>query len=427
MKNKKNDKKETKKCIGIDKKGDVCGKCIGISETYCEKHIYFDELTNEQLNDIKNGNAKTCDRCPQWHFENHKLCKPCQDKKSKKQKERKQKISRCKGIMGHGNGNQCIHLPVNGTEYCNSHEYMTEYTEEQIKLLHECSDCGMYKFTGANAICDVCIARAAEIRAKAKSKPEPKIICKGYVNDKPCIFEAKENGYCGKHEVQAWIEEMEKDNSKKVCTGYTRGCRNMLDKTNKFSRCEECRNDDKVIISKKIEESVKITNAIDEHVSFDDSDEFISIDDSGECVSDNVKNNKDIIENKADTSIQPTIKPIKKKRSKEEQKEYDRIRKQKYRTDKREEIGEQEYKIIHNETIKNYRDINKNKIAEETGKKQRSAYEQKEYNRNRKREYRNKLNANKIKKEKPTIEELREKERLRKQKQRASAKQKCAD
>ena len=41
-----------------------------------------------------------------------------------------------------------------------------------------------------------------------------------------CKYNAKENGYCGKHQIDAWKADVEKDGTKKVCKWYNRKCRN---------------------------------------------------------------------------------------------------------------------------------------------------------------------------------------------------------
>lgn len=236
MKMKKSEK-GTKRCIGIigHKHTKSCNKYVETDDdTYCDSHKYFIDLTNEEIEKIKDGEVKCCTRCNRWHFGNKKRCQPCIDYNSKLQKEKKQAIKKCGWFDRHDD--PCRRNAFEDTDYCDVHQYVKDYTEEMKEQSELCLGCVKVKYL-VNG-CDVCKVRAAENRAKAKL--EPQIICKGYVGDEPCTFKADENGYCGKHQLQLWKGDMEKDGTKKVCIGYERSCRNILDKNDKYSSCKEC-------------------------------------------------------------------------------------------------------------------------------------------------------------------------------------------
>ena len=69
--------------------------------------------------------------------------------------------------------------------------------------------------------------------------------CKGIVlsTKKPCIYDAKENGFCGRHQSQTFMETA-KTAGKTVCRHFERGCRNYIsedDIRGKITSCSECR------------------------------------------------------------------------------------------------------------------------------------------------------------------------------------------
>lgn len=150
-------------------------------------------------------------------------------------------MSKCKGKDKHGN--PCINHPVNYTKFCNFHDYMISYTEEMMNNLTSCSGCHLAKYLGDFKTCNDCKERSRLNREKAKEK----IVLCIYDN---CIFKkSKENDYCGKHQLAFWKKTVEKNDTKKVCYGYLRGCRQLLDIDDKYSNCKNCRNDVSKIIA----------------------------------------------------------------------------------------------------------------------------------------------------------------------------------
>ena len=237
-------KVKTKKCSGIvrNKSNEKCPKNISENEIYCNHHSYFKNLTDEQIDEIKDGKVKCCRRCGCWHFGDKPKCDICLKQQSLYHKQKKEKEARCKGKRKNDDKG-CQNRPINKTNYCKDHQFMVGYTDDQLNNLKKCSDCKRWIYFVDGKTCDNCKERGKGNREKHR---ENKIICKGNVKGKPCTFEALENGYCGNHQVQAWKIEVEKDESKKVCKDYIRGCKNVLEKIisgkqNKQERCNNCR------------------------------------------------------------------------------------------------------------------------------------------------------------------------------------------
>jgi len=224
-----------KKCNGIFKTKERCYRNVINNQIYCDKHKYFENFSDEQINDIINDKAKTCNRCNKWNFDNDKpQCSSCFDKNKEYAKQRHMKKIRCKWIDRYNE--PCRVKPLENNEYCKFHQYVNNYTEEQKLASTLCKGCNLVKYLVDG--CTVCRERAKENREKHKSV---KIICKGFVGNNSCVFEAQENGYCKKHQVQMWINEIEMDKTKKVCSGWNRGCKNILDINYEFKKCDDCR------------------------------------------------------------------------------------------------------------------------------------------------------------------------------------------
>ena len=234
---------ERKRCSGIVRKQHTkqCDRFVDDDNEYCDHHDYFNRLSDVDIERIKAGEVICCNKCGKWHFSDKNRCQICIDRDKELTKNKKAKIKKCEGLQR--DGMQCENLPVDETDYCNIHQYILGYTEEQKNLMVLCKNCNKYKFTGGHKTCEICRERSEKNREKDKTIQ--KIICKGFVKNKPCNCEAKENGYCGNHQVQMWKNDVEKNNDKKVCGKYDRGCRNILDKNYEFSNCDKCRGEER--------------------------------------------------------------------------------------------------------------------------------------------------------------------------------------
>jgi hypothetical protein len=144
----------------------------------------------------------------------------------------KKKVVKCRGIDIHGNPCRA-NDKENG--FCQNHDYMKDYTDEMMANLTPCSGCKRQMYLPNGGTCDDDKKRAKEIREKKK---QTNVKCK----KNNCDFKSKGNGYCGKHHLQAWKDEVEKS-GKKVCVNYIRACRNILEPDSENSRCQKCRGD----------------------------------------------------------------------------------------------------------------------------------------------------------------------------------------
>ena len=132
------------------------------------------------------------------------------------------------------NGEPCRCAAVEETRFCKFHQYMTAYTDAMLENTEMCSGCKkMYYFGEGRKICDKCADRS---KANRTAKREHVVLC---AKD-ACIYKrSDENKYCKLHQTQLFVDETIAEN-KKLCKGYTRGCRNKLEQSYSFSKCQDC-------------------------------------------------------------------------------------------------------------------------------------------------------------------------------------------
>lgn len=121
-------------------------------------------------------------------------------------------------------GKNCVRFKVENSEYCKCHQYFADYTPEMLQSLRLCKLCRTMRFIkdAEQTKCDVCIG--------------PVVNC-AY---KECKFKrSDENKYCKKHQIGLFLDEV-KEEGKKVCYQYIRGCRSKLDMEYQFSKCGKC-------------------------------------------------------------------------------------------------------------------------------------------------------------------------------------------
>jgi hypothetical protein len=144
---------------------------------------------------------------------------------------------KCKGTDRYGR--QCNLSNINNNGFCKFHEYLSEYTLEQLNNLKLCKCCNKWKYLQENnKTCDKCRNIGKENKIKYDNN---KIVCK----KDGCNFKKSiENDFCGKHQALYFKEQTELL-SKKVCSNYIRGCREQLHNAYLFSRCSKCLNNDR--------------------------------------------------------------------------------------------------------------------------------------------------------------------------------------
>ncbi len=209
-------KVKKRKCKGVCKSGKVCYfNVTGDVSNYCDSHKYFESLTTEELENIKNGLAKPCIRCSKFHFELTAQCSYCTKYSMEFSKIKKALIKKCGWKDRHMNN--CRAVPLDDTDFCKNHQYVIDYTDEMKNESKLCKGCNKVKYLSNG--CDVCKERSLKHREIHK---QTKNICMGFVDGVPCVFEALENGYCGKHQRQLQKIEIERDGTKRVCSNFNR-------------------------------------------------------------------------------------------------------------------------------------------------------------------------------------------------------------
>ena len=136
---------------------------------------------------------------------------------------------KCKGKDR--NGDLCRNY---GTPFCNYHNYLTEYTDQQIEQLKFCKGCNKWKDLPSGKIqCLTCGERGVENRAKAKNDV---VLCKS----DGCTFKkSDENDYCGKHQLCLFVDECLAEGMT-PCAKYLKGCRAKLGSDYAYKSCPDC-------------------------------------------------------------------------------------------------------------------------------------------------------------------------------------------
>jgi hypothetical protein len=223
------------RCIEILETGNKKQCCNETNNKFCDKHKYMEDYTEEMIKKLI-----LCHRCHYTKYSsngssNCETCKKeCREYNAKKRAEKKAKKITCNGITK--SGRKCWFEPSKGSKYCEDHKYMEKYTDEMMKNLTQCSNCHSYYFkTDTDFLtCEWCRNKDKKVVKLETEK------CKYIFEDgKSCIHPAKTDGYCMKHQKEAFKQKVEKS-GKKVCVNYIRGCEVILDKDYKYSKCEEC-------------------------------------------------------------------------------------------------------------------------------------------------------------------------------------------
>lgn len=300
------------KCSALSKKLINCIYFRLDNSKYCSYHQYFNNLTENQIEEIRKGEWKICTRCSKF-FENKndgnlKKCTTCINQINNYLNDRK-KDSKCNWFDR--NNKKCRNRFLKNSDYCKMHLYVGNYTEEQKKNSKKCSGCNMVKYFTEYNTCDECRNRKHNrqlnilILNKEHLIEENKnlIIQKYGANDKivniifvketdkndiikqireksnqdiiikcakeNCIFKnSKDNNFCRKHQREFIIDKLKSEN-KKLCQG--RKCKNILDIKYK-SKCEKClqkdRDNSKNIREKIIKDNRSILD--NENILYDD-------------------------------------------------------------------------------------------------------------------------------------------------------------
>jgi len=260
-------------------KSDVRCAFLAKNGKYCGKHTYFADYTWNDITDLSyclKHNRYFVDKCNKCFI----LYNSAKHKESYTKKNKKRSLARktClwyqKGpvkdrreLCKNKNWKKCNIKVIDGTDYCKNHQYVAEYTDEmkQKYNLFNCSDCGRVMCIKNNT-CSDCRNRGAKNRSISRKN---KVICK---IDK-CTFAARSNGFCGNHQREYKKRQIEKDNTKKVCPNYVRGCKNILEYTSENSRCYDCRKYERENTNKYL---YYIKQAKKRKIEFDIDEEYIN-------------------------------------------------------------------------------------------------------------------------------------------------------
>jgi hypothetical protein len=130
-------------------------------------------------------------------------------------------------------GKPCNFSKVGDTKFCKFHQHMIDYTDEMLSQIKSCSTCRKMFYLGEYSTCEGCRSRGEKNR---DTKRETNVKC----FKEGCSYKkSKENKYCGKHQVEIFLDET-KEEGMKPCPNYVRGCREKLNKDYGYSKCQMC-------------------------------------------------------------------------------------------------------------------------------------------------------------------------------------------
>jgi len=131
---------------------------------------------------------------------------------------------------------QCRVKKIQDTNFCKNHQYMCDYTEEQMKNTELCKGCLKHYWFSPDSeskTCSNCKTRGKQNRTKNKERV---VFC----STEGCKFKKSDlNEWCMKHQLQAFVKETA-ESGKKLCCNYIRGCRAQLEKDYAYSKCQDC-------------------------------------------------------------------------------------------------------------------------------------------------------------------------------------------
>jgi hypothetical protein len=236
-------------CDGITYKRKLCCKPLDDEQLYCSSHLYFVNFSDEIIQGIlnKTNDYKICGRCHHWHNSTTSYCTSCLEcgKQHVKKKQEENADLKCVFIVRadeNDEGHRCERFMLDNCPYCKTHERFKDYTHEMMANLKFCSECHYQDYLETYLTCEKCRTTRKKGRAKKSA------VRKALQKCKKCDNPALENEYCGKHRLDAWLEDLH-NRGFKECVDYVRGCKVELTQDYQNSKCEICldkeRNSDK--------------------------------------------------------------------------------------------------------------------------------------------------------------------------------------
>lgn len=159
--------KDLPKCLGISSSNKQCASLAEKDNKYCSTHDYFNNLTDEEIEKIKNnGNEfKKCGRCKKWIKSTGKgKCDECNEYQREQYAAKVSTKIKCGGVMRDGEPCRGDAKSEFGNKYCKLHNYMMTYTDEQITQMKLCTGCKKMKYLGGAKTCDKCKSRGVKNR-----------------------------------------------------------------------------------------------------------------------------------------------------------------------------------------------------------------------------------------------------------------------
>ncbi len=238
---------------GITRKSKICTQCK--KRHYTKNEICFTCTKKETELKIKETNGKKCTKCPNIHTQKTVTCGNCNERaanyRNEKREEKIEEMANNKCIWQDRNNMQCRTNKINDTDYCNLHQYVKDYTQEEKDKSVICSGCHKKKYCGfkddgtPRNTCDKCANRTKAIK---KEDSKNSIKCNGNAETgKLCSSKALTNEqYCGKHITYANYLKHAKENNKKLCKFITHysDCEKYIPINSNYVTCEHCRKKD---------------------------------------------------------------------------------------------------------------------------------------------------------------------------------------
>jgi len=155
------------KCNGITSELNACPNYTIDDTDYCNSHQYMIKFTTNDIKNIKIGKMKLCTGCTHWHNEITSRCMDCLNNNKNRYHKKTDKY-KCHGITQ--NGDPCSQFYLKDSNFCETHQYMNEYTKVQMANLKVCVRCKKQMYLEKHKQCQSCIDKDAVKRALKKAK-----------------------------------------------------------------------------------------------------------------------------------------------------------------------------------------------------------------------------------------------------------------
>lgn len=246
-------------------------------DKYCKTHAYMSSFTDQDIQNIIDGKMNACRDCRVWHHRTTRLCAACKDKTTAKSREKRLTgKKKCAWIVSKDKTGCINNLDENDEEkYCPFHQYVNDYTQEQIDKARLCKGCERWVFIeGQKLTCDKCIEKKHKYnKEETKEKKEEnkerkkkyaekekiekeKKKCMWYLSsDEKCNrFKKIDSEYCKEHEyVEKYTDDMKNLENCRNC----KRCKKLFYFDNDKTMCITCRDNVRKRDSKKAEDLKK--------------------------------------------------------------------------------------------------------------------------------------------------------------------------